>query len=196
MQRAEPCSATQWCHPFSARARGLLGARLVTRYANCASTRRCSCPSVLLAWKTGVKSTHTGPGYSQASWVCSRGDDGVYGCKCGWVFGCLPVGACVCVHACVLIHIAAVIPELACSHHKVYGCMYLCISMYLRVFLCVCLYVCVCSCVMYVFTYLSLCICLCIRGYMSVAVWVNVLRYVNIPLSAGGCVCACECVCV
>ena len=50
VQRAEPCSATQWCHPFSARARGLLGARLVTRYANCASTGRCSCPSVLLAW--------------------------------------------------------------------------------------------------------------------------------------------------
>ena len=45
-----PVRPRKWCHPFSARARGLLGARLVTRYPNCASTRRCSCPSVILAW--------------------------------------------------------------------------------------------------------------------------------------------------
>jgi hypothetical protein len=147
VQQAEPCLATQWCHPFSARARGLLGARLVTQYANCASTRRCSCPSVLLVWAR--------PGYSQASWVCSRGGYGVYRRESVCVFGCL--GACVCVHACVLVHITAVIPELACSHQNMYRCMYLCISMYLRVFLCVCLYVCVCSCVVYMLN-ISLCL--------------------------------------
>ena len=32
-----------------------------------------------------------GPGFSQASWVCSRGGDGVYRCKRVCVFGCLGV---------------------------------------------------------------------------------------------------------
>ena len=50
VQRSEPRSATQWCDPFSACAHGLLGARLVTRCEYCASSSRCSCSSVLLAW--------------------------------------------------------------------------------------------------------------------------------------------------
>jgi hypothetical protein len=87
VQLAEPCSATQWCHPFSARARGLLGARLVTRYAKTVRPR-------------GGAAVHPcyspGPGYSRASWVCSRRGDGVCRRKRVWVHGCLCVSAHVC----------------------------------------------------------------------------------------------------